>query len=254
MNRLIPSLRPLRAATAALALMALPAQAFDLNAMSDQEREVFRAEIRAYLLENPEVIIEAVELLEQRQAEAAATADLRLVSENRDELFNDGYSWVGGNPDGDITLVEFMDYRCGYCRRAVPEIASLLQSDGNIRLVIKEFPILGEASVLSSRFAMATKHVAGDDAYKQVHDALIEFSGEPTEVSLRRLGDGLGLDTAAIMEAMNSPRISEELQQTRALAQKLKISGTPTFVLEGQLLRGYLPADQMAAIAAEERS
>jgi protein-disulfide isomerase len=254
MTRLIPSLRPLRAATAALALMALPAQAFDLNAMSDQERDVFRAEIRAYLLENPEVIIEAVELLEQRQAEAAATADLRLVSENRDELFNDGYSWVGGNPDGDITLVEFMDYRCGYCRRAVPEIASLLQSDGNIRLVIKEFPILGEASVLSSRFAMATKHVAGDDAYKQVHDALIEFSGEPTEVSLRRLGDGLGLDTAAIMEAMNSPRISEELQQTRALAQKLKISGTPTFVLEGQLLRGYLPADQMAAIAAEERS
>lgn len=248
-----PPLRALRAATAALALLAVPAQALDLNAMSDEERAAFRAEIRAYLLENPQVIIEAVELLEQQQAAAAATADLQLVQDNQDELFNDGYSWVGGNPDGDITLVEFMDYRCGYCRRAVPEIAKLLKSDGNIRLVIKEFPILGDASVLSSRFAVATKHVAGDDAYKQVHDALIEFGGEPSEISLRRLADGLGLDADAIMTAMNSDRVSAELQQTRALAQRLRISGTPTFVLENELLRGYLPADQMALIAADQR-
>ena len=247
-------LRALRAATAALALLAVPAQALDLNAMSDEERAAFRAEIRAYLLENPQVIIEAVELLEQRQAADAATADLQLVQDNKDALFNDGYSWVGGNPDGDITLVEFMDYRCGYCRRAVPEIAKLLKSDGNIRLVIKEFPILGEGSVLSSRFAVATKHVAGDDAYKQVHDALIEFSGEPSEIALRRLADGLGLDAEAIMTAMNSDRVSQELQQTRALAQRLRISGTPTFVLENELLRGYLPADQMALIAADQRS
>ena len=246
-------LRALRAATAALALLAVPAQALDLNAMSDEERAAFRAEIRAYLLENPQVIIEAVELLEQQQAAAAANADLQLVQDNQDELFNDGYSWVGGNPDGDITLVEFMDYRCGYCRRAVPEIAKLLRSDGNIRLVIKEFPILGDASVLSSRFAVATKHVAGDDAYKQVHDALIEFGGEPSEISLRRLADGLGLDTDAIMTAMDSDRVSAELQQTRALAQRLRISGTPTFVLENELLRGYLPADQMALIAADQR-
>ena len=253
MIRMLPSPATLRAATAALALLALPAQAFDLSAMSAKEREAFGAEIRAYLLANPEVIIEAVELLEQRQAAAAATADLQLVADNRDELFNDGYSWVGGNPDGDLTLVEFMDYRCGYCRRAVPEIASLLKSDGNIRLVIKEFPILGEASVYSSRFAVATKHVAGDAAYKKVHDALIEFKGEPNEVSLRRLADGLGLDADAILKAMDSAQVSQELQQTRALAQRLQISGTPTFVLENELLRGYLPADQMALIAADQR-
>ncbi|UWQ89865.1 DsbA family protein [Aliisedimentitalea scapharcae] len=253
MIRLTHSLRTVRAAAAALTLLAAPATALDLQAMSDEDRAAFRAEIRAYLLDNPQVILEAVELLEQRQAQAEAQADVELVAENKQELVNDGYSWVGGNPDGDITVVEFMDYRCGYCRRAVPEIAQLLKQDGNIRLVIKEFPILGEASVLSSRFAVAVKHVAGNDAYKQVHDALIEFSGEPNEVSLRRLAEGLGLDADAVMDGMNAPEVSQELQQTRALAQRLKISGTPTFVVEDELLRGFLPADQMALVVAEQR-
>ncbi|MBE1282407.1 MAG: thioredoxin domain-containing protein [Rhodobacteraceae bacterium] len=257
---MIETTRPLRgllstfrASVAALAMLALPAQAVDLGSMSAEEREAFRAEVRSYLLDNPEVILEAIEILEQRQAVAEAQADVELVASNREALFDDGYSWVGGNPDGDITLVEFMDYRCGYCRRAVPEVEELLAADGNIRLIIKEFPILGDASVLSSRFAVATKHVAGDEAYKQVHDALIAFSGEPSEVSLRRLAEGLGLDADPIMAAMDSDQVTEELRQTRELAQRLRISGTPTFVLENELLRGYLPADQLAIIAAEQR-
>ncbi|MEM1005944.1 MAG: thioredoxin domain-containing protein, partial [Pseudomonadota bacterium] len=139
-----------------LSLITGPAQALDLNAMSEDEKAQFGAQVRDYLLENPGVIVEAITLLEQQQAVAEAQADKELVAANAEELFNDGYSWVGGNPDGDITLVEFLDYRCGYCRRAVPEVASLLAEDGNIRLVIKEFPILGDASVQSSRFAVAT--------------------------------------------------------------------------------------------------
>ncbi|WP_170414183.1 DsbA family protein [Ruegeria atlantica] len=232
-----------------LSLIAGPVQALDLSTMSDAEREQFGVQVREYLLENPEVIIEAINILEQRNAAAEAAADKDLVAANADELFNDGYSWVGGNPDGDITLVEFMDYRCGYCRRAVPEVASLLAEDGNIRLVIKEFPILGDASVLSSRFAVATKHVAGDDAYKQVHDALLEFTGEPSEVSLRRISDGLGLDSDAIVAAMDSEQVTEEISRTRALAQRMQISGTPSFVLGTEMLRGFLPADQMQQIA-----
>ena len=236
-------------ALTALTLIAHPVQALDLSAMSEEERTAFGEQVRAYLLENPEVIVEAIEILEQQQQQAAAFADLELVQANADALFNDGYSWVGGNPDGDITLVEFMDYRCGYCRRAVPEVASLLAEDGNIRLVIKEFPILGEASVLSSRFAIATKQVAGDDAYKQVHDALLEFGGDVSEVTLRRLSDGLGLDSDAILAAMDSDAVSEEIAKTRELAQKLQISGTPSFVLGTEMLRGFLPADQMQQIA-----
>ncbi|WP_170329163.1 DsbA family protein [Ruegeria arenilitoris] len=232
-----------------LSMITGPAQALDLNALSNAEKAEFGAQVREYLLENPEVIIEAIDILEQRNAAVEAAADKGLVQANADELFNDGYSWVGGNPEGDITLVEFMDYRCGYCRRAVPEVASLLASDGNIRLVIKELPILGEASVMSARFAVATKQVAGDDAYKQVHDALLEFSGEPTEVTLRRISDGLGLDSDAIITAMDSDEVTAEIAQTRELAQRMKISGTPSFVLGTEMLRGFLPAAQMQQIA-----
>lgn len=240
-------------AVTALALTAQAAQAFDPSAMTDAERQAFRAEIRAYLLENPEIIIEAVNLLEARQAEAQANADLQLVQDHSEALFSDGYSWVGGNPDGDITLVEFMDYRCGFCRRAVPEVERLLSADGNIRIIIKEFPILGPDSVASSRFAIATKQIAGDEAYKLAHDALLEFTGDVTDVALRRLGDGLGLDTETIMAHMDSDEVSEVIARNRQLAQRLQINGTPTFVLEDELLRGFLPADQMAAIIAGKR-
>ncbi|KIC20880.1 DsbA family protein [Leisingera sp. ANG-Vp] len=248
-----PFTRAAAAAATALALLSAPAQAFDISSMTDAEREAFGKEVREYILANPELILEAVDLLEQRQQQAEAARDDVLVADNLEELQNDGYSWVGGNPDGDITLVEFMDYRCGYCRRAAPEVAKLLESDGNIRLVIKEFPILGEASVLSSRFAVAAKHVAGDDAYKQVHDALIDFGAEPNDVALRRLADGLGLDAEAIFARMDSEEVTAELRQTRALAQRMAISGTPTFVLGNELLRGYLPADQMEIMVAEIR-
>ncbi|WP_027237211.1 DsbA family protein [Leisingera caerulea] len=245
--------RTATAAATALALLGAPAQAFDISAMSDAEREAFGEQVREYILDNPELILEAVDLLEQRQQQAEAARDDTLVADNLEELQNDGYSWVGGNPNGDITLVEFMDYRCGYCRRAAPEVEKLLESDGNIRLVIKEFPILGEASVLSSRFAVATKQVAGDDAYKQVHDALIAFGGEPNEVALRRLAEGLSLDADAVFARMDSEEVTAELRQTRELAQKMAISGTPTFVLGTELLRGYLPADQMEIMVAEIR-
>ncbi len=240
------------AATAALALSA-PVHALDLDSMTDAERAAFGEEVRAYLLENPSVILEAINVLEQQQHVAEAQRDETLVQDNLAELVDDGVSWVGGNPDGDITLVEFMDYRCGYCRRAAPEVAKLLAEDGNIRLVIKEFPILGEASLIASRFAVATKLVAGDDAYKAMHDALLDFPGEPNEVSLSRLANGLGYDAEAILAKMDDEAVSSELHRTRALAQRMAISGTPSFVLGDELLRGFLPADQMKQMIAEQR-
>ncbi|MBV1897401.1 MAG: DsbA family protein [Rhodobacteraceae bacterium] len=240
-------------ALTSLSLLASPVQAIDLTSMSDAERTAFRAEVRAYLLDNPEVIIEAVNLLEERQASAKAQDDMALVAMNADDLFDDGYSWVGGNPEGDITLVEFLDYRCGYCRRAMPEVEKLIAADGNIRLIVKELPILGENSMISSRFAVATKQVAGADAYKDVHDALMALGGDLTDVALRRVADGLGLDTDAIMAQMDSDAVTNEIATTHALAQRLQISGTPSFVLHDEMLRGYLPAEQMAAIVAEKR-
>lgn len=236
----------------ALALAA-PAGAMDLTELTDAERAQFRAEVRAYLMENPEVILQAVEQMQNNQAQAQMQADFDLVSTNADAIFDDGYSWVGGNPDGDITLVEFLDYRCGYCKRAHDEVAKLLETDGNIKLIVKEFPILGEQSVLASRFAVATKQVAGDDEYKQLNDALMAFNGQVSLPALRRLGESFDLDVAAIEAKMGSDEVTQEIADTRALAEKLQITGTPTFVMQDEMLRGYLPYDQMMALIEEKR-
>lgn len=238
---------------AALTLMAAPLAASDVTQMTDAERAAFRAEVRAYLLENPEVIMEAVQVLEERQAQAQVQNDLQMVQVNATEIFEDGFSWVGGNPDGDITLVEFMDYRCGYCRKAHIEVMQLLESDGNIRFIVKEFPILGEDSLNSSRFAIAVKHVSGDDAYEAVYSSLIGLKGSATDVALRRIAETLGLDADAIMAKMMSDEVTQEIAQTRALAQRLAITGTPTFVLETEMLRGYVPLDEMQRIVDEVR-
>ncbi|MEL6608508.1 MAG: DsbA family protein [Pseudomonadota bacterium] len=239
--------------TTALITLTAPAMAFDIDAMSETEREAFRAEVRAYLLDNPEVLIEAMTVLEDRQQGAQAADDAELVAVNMEALVGDDHSWVGGNPEGDITVIEFLDYRCGFCRRAFPEVEELIASDGNIRLIIKEFPILGEESTLSSRFAIATKLVEGDDAYKAVHDELMSFRGNVTPRALERVAADLGFDGDAIMGAMQLPEVDLIIAENRALADRLRISGTPTFVMGGQMLRGYLPLDGMRQVIAEER-
>ena len=200
-----------------------------------------------------EVIMQAVEILQQREKQQQVQADIDLVSTHADAIFNDGYSWVGGNPDGDITLVEFLDYRCGYCKRAHGEVAELLESDGNIKWIVKELPILGDASVLASRFAIAVKQVAGGDSYHAVADALMAFQGDITLPALRRLGSTFGLDMDAVEARMDSPEVTAEIEQTRALAGLLQISGTPTFVMQDELLRGYLPLEQMQALVTDKR-
>ena len=189
-----------------------------------------------------------------RGLEQQAANDEQLVADNADALFRDGYSYVGGNPDGDVTIVEFSDYRCGYCRRAFPEVEELIESDGNIRFIMKEFPILGEASVTSSRFAIATLMEAGDEAYKAVHDALITLEGEPSEPVLRRLADTLGLDAEAIIARMSDEEVTRRIQETRELATRLQINGTPSFVFGDQMLRGYVPLDGMRQLVDEIRS
>ena len=234
--------------------LGLSAQAQESQSMSETERAAFRAEVRAYLLDNPEVIMEAVAVLEQRQSEQQAQGDVAMIKDNETALFNDGVSWVGGNPDGDITLVEFLDYRCGYCRQAFEEVKELVESDGNIRFVIKEFPILGEASTLSSRFAVAVLQVSGDEAYKNMHDALMVFDGEFNETSLSRLAVTFGLDAEAILEQMDSDEVTQVIAANHALARQMQISGTPTFVFGDQMLRGYVPLEAMQQVASEVRA
>ena len=234
-------------------LLGTQATAVELEAMTDAERAAFRAEIRSYLLENPEVLMEAIGVLEQREQAAKTNNDVAMAQNNAALLFDDGHSFVGGNPDGDITIVEFMDYRCGYCKKAHPDVASLITADGNIRYIIKEFPILGDASELASRFAIAVKIVGGEAAYKVAHDTLMEFRGEMTNDSLGRLATSLGLSAADITVTMNSAEVNQIINDNRLLGQAMQITGTPTFVVQDQMLRGYVPQAQMAQVVARGR-
>lgn len=247
-------MRPALPALGLALALALPAGAEGLTDMTEAERAAFNAAVREYLLENPEVIVEAINVLESRQAEAEAASDAEMIAANAALIFDDGQSWVGGNPDGDITVVEFMDYRCTYCRKAFAEVEELIASDGNIRFVVKEFPILGEESVASSRFAVAVLQLHGDEAYKAAHDALMGLRGSADAATLERLAGDLGLDAAEVMARMASDEVSAVIAANHALAQTLSISGTPTFVIGGTMLRGYVPLNGMRQIVAEERA
>lgn len=250
----LPVLKKFLTACAATLMLTAPAAATDIADMTDAERAAFGQAVRAYLLDNPEVIIEVIGVLESRQAAAAEANDRFLAQTYADDLFNDGYSYVGGNPEGDLNLVEFVDYRCGYCRKAHPEIEQLLATDGNIRFVLKEYPILGEESVIAARFAIAIRMIYGAETYKTVHDALMTSQFAMTEPVLRRLAGEFDLDADAVLEEMVSDEVTAEINANRLLGQQLQIDGTPTFVLENEFLRGYVPYDQMLAYVTQIRA
>lgn len=257
---------PLRAAVAALmlgtalpgvALMPAHAQSPFGADMTDADRTALHAEFRAWLMQNPEVIFEAVAEFERRTAATQADMDGALVEINADEIFADGVSWVGGNPDGDVTLVEFMDYRCSFCRRSYPQMMAFVNGDGNVRLVIKEFPILGPQSEVMSRFAVAVHQLGGDDAYFAAHELLLDLTGDATDSVLQGMAVDLGLDGEAVMERMRAREVTEILTRNRALAQRLQISGTPSFVMgingTGDMLRGMVPSAELQRLADELR-
>jgi protein-disulfide isomerase len=241
--------RLLRAAALVLAAaLPLPVAALDLDMLDDGQRAAFRAEVRAYLLENPEVLLEAIAVLEERQADAQTTDDATLIAVNAEALFENPTAWVGGNPDGDVTLVEFLDYNCGFCRRAHPEVMELLDFDTDVRLVLIEMPILGPDSELAARFALAVREAAGDAAYAEVHDRLMGATGRVGGAALTRVAVDMGLDMAVLEPLMQGAEITTVIEENRALAQRLGINGTPSFVVGDRLLRGYVPLADMLDI------
>ena len=250
MRRLAPAL------AFAASLATLPALAQDAE-MSADDRLALHAEIRAYLLEHPEVLVEAMNGLQTREDDAAAQRDLAMLADNAEVIFQNPNDWVGGNPEGDVVLVEFMDYRCGYCRKAYSEVEELVNSDGNIRLVIKEFPILGPQSEVMSRFAVAVQQLGGDTPSADVHERLMGWDGDIADADIRAISAELGLDGDAVLAQMSDGAVTEVLRANHELAQRLQISGTPTFVLGsgdgGELLRGFMQADEMEAVATRLR-
>ena len=247
-----PTMKALITAALMTAALAAPAAAFDPAAMTEAEKTAFGEAVRDYIMENPQVLIEAVNRMEEQRLADEARNDKLLVEANKAAIFEDGHSWVGGNPQGDLTMVEFIDYRCGYCRKVAPEVDALVKQDGNIRLILKEFPILGQESELASRYAIAVRQIAGPDAYKTAHDRLYDLRGAVTLESLSALAKDQGLDAAAIVARMNTEEVSAEIRANRQLAEKMQVMGTPTFVIGPELLRG-IPSTGLAGAVAQIR-
>ncbi len=244
----------LLAPLAAIALMLNAAWATDVTQMTATERSAFDAEIRAYLLQHPEVLMEAIQVLQDRQQQATDQQDKQLLMSYHQQIYSDPASWVSGNLNGDVTVVEFMDYRCTYCRHAYSEVTDLVKTDGKIRFVVKEFPILGPDSVTSSQFAIAVKLLGGDAAYAKAHDALMTLRGKPDTPTLTRLAEKLGLDAGKVLDTMNSAPVQKIIADNLALGTNLGVNGTPTFVVGDSVVRGYLPEDQMKQIVAQQRN
>lgn len=245
-------MKAILAAAALTAATALPSFAFDPANMNDAEKQAFGQAVRDYLISNPEVLMEAMNEYEVKQQAESAKNDRALVQSFSDDIFEDGYSWVGGNPDGNITMVEFMDYKCGYCKQVNPQVEDFLKTDANTRYIIKEFPILGPESELAARFAIAVKQAAGDEAYKKAHDALMALRAPVNEESLKKIAGDIGVDAPDVLKRLNDDAVTEVIQKNHALAQKMQIQGTPTFIIGGEMLRG-VPQQGIAAVVETVR-
>ncbi len=241
---------PLLAAAAAAALLvgAPAARAFD-----EAEKAALHEEIRAFLKTNPEVVIEALQAYDAKQRAEAAALETKLLVDNAEAIYYDDHSHVRGNPEGDLTLVEFLDYRCGFCKRAHSKILDIVEKDGNIRYVIKEFPILGPQSVVAAKAALAS--IGLDEAKTSAfQDLLMEHEGELDTASILALGKQAGLDEKKLTAAMADPRIENLITMNYRLARSLDINGTPAFAIGATLLRGDLPAEDIQAAIAQARA
>lgn len=208
--------------------------------------------IRSYILAHPEVIIEAIQNYQQQQALEQQQRAREALATQRQDLFNDPLTPVGGNPDGDITIVEFFDYRCHFCKRVLPSVQEILETDKNVRVVFKEFPILGPESVYASRAALSAWKI-DESKYLDLHNAIMGVHGQLTERRVDRLVEEAGYDIEAVKSGMESEEIETIIQRNYALAETLNIRGTPAFVIGNQLVPGAIDLEQMRQLIADAR-
>lgn len=243
--------------TAALAaavigtVAALPHVASAQNTSAASTRADVEKIVRDYILNNPEIVAEAIRLLQQKKKLAETAADRQALADNRAELVDDPTSPVGGNAGGDVTVVEFFDYRCGVCKRIHPIVGQLVKSDPNIRRVYKEWPILGPNSVLAARAAIASRK---QGKYLAFHKVMMEANSSFGESAIMEMAESVGIDAAKLRRDMRSAETDAIIRKNYALAEKLKLNGTPSFVIGDTLLRGGRDLDSLRAIVAEART
>jgi protein-disulfide isomerase len=195
------------------------------------------AAIERYIRTHPEVIMQSLQAMEtKRQAELQERQKTALVTKQH-ELLHDPASPVSGNPKGEVTLVEFYDYRCGYCKKAAQAVTELQKDDPRVRVVYKDFPILGEPSELAAKAALASQ---AQGKHQIFHEALLASHADMTKEEILKIAAGVGLDTKRLEADMANPQWQAAIEKNRALAQDLGISGTPGFIVGNELVPGVL--------------
>jgi protein-disulfide isomerase len=247
---------------AALLFMAAGAAWFAIDATAQErapapgtsegpaELNEFEQHVRDFLLEHPEVIMEALQILQERQRAAEAENLKRTIAERGDEILNDPAAPVGGNPTGDVTLVEFFDYNCPYCRRVAPTVAEIMATDSDLRVVYKEFPILGPGSTFAARAALGAQK---QGKYVPFHEALMAAGESLGEAQVLEIAREVGLDTERLEQDMQDPAIQEAIARNLQLANALGITGTPSFVIGQEVVPGAVDRRTLQGLIARAR-
>lgn len=241
--------RTLLAGVAALLCLAAPVAT---RAEAPLDKAAVEKIVREYLIANPEVIAEAIQALETKQAAAQAAEQKATIASAAKQLWDSPRQVVLGNPKGDVTVVEFFDYNCGYCKRALPDMLSLIEKDPNVRVVLKEFPVLGPGSTEAAKVAVAVNRVA-PDKYLEFHKRLLSVRGQADKAKAMEAAAGAGVPTAALEKALGDAEVEATLQEVYGLAGKLGLSGTPSYVVGTDVVPGAIGLSKLQAHVAEAR-
>jgi protein-disulfide isomerase len=241
----------LLAASSLGGILAAPAPVAAQRAIDPAQKAQIEAVVRQYILEHPEIVVEALQAMQMRREAEAVQRQQQALESSREALVSAKGDPVGGNPQGDVTLVEFFDYQCGYCKAVHPSLRDLMGEDRNLRVVYKEFPILGPASVTAAKAALAA---ARQGKYEPMHDALMELRGQLDDAKVMRVAESLDLDLERLKADMESVEILATIERNMDLARRLEINGTPAFVIGDQLVPGAVPLEQLKEAVGKARA
>jgi len=232
-------------AALALALLGVPVSA-SAQSFTDTQRGDIEAIVKSYLIAHPEVLEEAMNELQKRQTAAETAKHEASITQNAEAIFNSPRGVTLGNKDGDVTFVEFFDYNCGYCKRAMADMLDLMKNDGKLKVVLKEFPVLSEGSVEAAKVAVAVRmQDPTGKKYLDFHQKLLGGRGVADKARAMAAAKDAGLDTARIEKDLASPEVSATLAENMKLAEEMGLNGTPSYVIGRQIVVGAVGLDQL---------
>lgn len=220
---------------------------------NDQQRQEIGGIVKDYLLKNPEILQEAMAELEKRQADAQHMAQVSALKDSKDAVLDTPHAYVVGNPAGDVTLVEFFDYNCGYCKRSLSDVRTLAKTDPKLRIILKDFPVLGPDSVEASRVALAVKNQLQGDKLFDYHTKLLDSRGRVNGERAIAVAKEMGVDVARLQKDMESPDIRNILQANVGLGDKLGLTGTPAFIVGDEVIAGAVGLDPLKQVVNNTR-